>query len=53
MNVQKRQALLKDHKDRMLVIRDKLAKTEISLAEAALAEVEELGRITKALKDAV
>lgn len=53
MKMQERQALLEDHKIRMLAIREKLAKAEITLAEAALAEVEELGRITKALRDAV
>lgn len=53
MKLQDRAALLNDHKKQMVVVREKLAKSEITLAEAASAEVEELGRITKALRNAV
>lgn len=42
-----------EHRRRMAEIRSNLAGSKITLEEAAQAEVEELDRFTKALRDAV
>lgn len=45
--------IYEEHQQRMAEIRGDLACSKITLEEAAQAEVEELGRFTKALRDAV